>query len=139
LIVVTAPEPIRARRIVEVARELNPGIAVAVRTHSAAEQAFFEEILHPGSMGRAVYAEREVALSLAHFTLLAVGRSDDEADALIGSMRRKATLPTETFAALQTREFQAAMGRRSVGGEEGAQRPSAGVRPAGGNTPKPES
>ena len=129
LIVVTAPEPIRARRIVEVARELNPGIAVAVRTHSAAEQAFFEEILHPGSFGRAVYAEREVALSLAHFSLLAVGRTDDEADALIGSMRRKATLPTETFAALQTREFQAAMasGRRSQGGtEEGAKRPSSG-------------
>jgi CPA2 family monovalent cation:H+ antiporter-2 len=145
LIVVTAPEPIRARRIVEVARELNPAIAVGVRTHSAAEQAFFEEVLQPGAMGRAVYAEREVALSLAHFTLLAVGRSDDEADALIGSMRRKATLPTETFAALQTREFQAAMaagGRRSLGGsEEGAPRPSAGVRPsAGAPAPgKPES
>ena len=131
LIVVTAPEPIRARRIVEVARELNPGIAVAVRTHSAAEQAFFEEILHPGSMGRAVYAEREVALSLAHFTLLAVGRTDDEADALIGSMRRKATLPTETFAALQTREFQAAMasGRISQSGSpQAARRPSSSGR-----------
>ena len=46
LIVVTAPEPIRARRIVEVARELNPHIAVAVRTHSATEQAFFEQVLH---------------------------------------------------------------------------------------------
>jgi CPA2 family monovalent cation:H+ antiporter-2 len=114
LIVVTAPEPIRARRIVEVARELNPQIAVAVRTHSASEQAFFEEVLHaPGVAGRAVYAEREVALSLAHYTLLAVGRSDDEADSLIDSIRRRATLPTETFAAMQTREFRAAMAIRS--------------------------
>lgn len=113
LIVVTAPEPIRARRIVEVARELNPHIAVAVRTHSASEQAYFEEVLHGrGVAGRAVYAEREVALSLAHYTLLAVGRTDDEADALIDSIRRRATVPTETFAAMQTREFQAALAMR---------------------------
>ena len=116
LIVVTAPEPIRARRIVEVARRMNPGIAVAVRTHSAVEQAFFESLLHaPGVMGRSVYAEREVALSLAHFTLLAVGRSDDEADALIDSMRGRATFPTETFAALQTREMEAWAGRSNYG------------------------
>jgi monovalent cation:H+ antiporter-2, CPA2 family len=111
LIVVTAPEPIRARRIVEVARQLNPRIAVAVRTHSATEQAFFEHVLQaPGVHGRAVYAEREVALSLAHYSLMAVGRSDDEADALIDAMRGRATMPTETFAAMRTREFRAAMG-----------------------------
>jgi CPA2 family monovalent cation:H+ antiporter-2 len=111
LIVVTAPEPIRARRVVEVARELNRHLAVAVRTHSATEQAFFEEVLHaPGGTGRAVYAEREVALSLAHYTLIAVGRNDDEADMLIEAMRGRATMPTETFAAMRTREFQAAIG-----------------------------
>jgi CPA2 family monovalent cation:H+ antiporter-2 len=111
LIVVTAPEPIRARRVVEVARQLNPRIAVAVRTHSATEQAFFEEVLQaPGVHGRAVYAEREVALSLAHYTLVALGRSDDEADALIDAMRGRATMPTETFAAMRTREFRTAMG-----------------------------
>ena len=111
LIVVTAPEPIRARRIVEVARELNPRIAVAVRTHSASEQAFFEQVLpSPGVHGRAVYAEREVALSLAHYTLTVVGRSDDEADALIDAMRGRRTMPTETFSAMRTREFRAAMG-----------------------------
>jgi len=108
LIVVTAPEPIRARRTVEVARELNPQIAIAVRTHSAVEQAFFEEYLHvPGVSGRAIYAEREAALSLAHFTLQVLGRSDDEADHVIETMRGHATAPTETFAALQTRELTA--------------------------------
>jgi CPA2 family monovalent cation:H+ antiporter-2 len=113
LIVVTAPEPIRARRIVEVARRMNPGIAIAVRTHSASEQAYFESLLHrPGVIGRAVYAEREVALSLAHFTLLAVGRTDDEADILIDSLRGRATLPTETFAAMQTRELEAVLRRK---------------------------
>jgi CPA2 family monovalent cation:H+ antiporter-2 len=114
LIVVTAPEPIRARRIVEVARRMNPGIAIAVRTHSASEQAYFESLLHqPAVIGRAVYAEREVALSLAHFTLLAVGRTDDEADVLIDSLRGRATQPTETFAAMQTRELEAVLSRAS--------------------------
>jgi CPA2 family monovalent cation:H+ antiporter-2 len=117
LIVVTAPEPIRARRIVEVARLLNPEVAIAVRTHSASEQAYFEAMLHrPGVLGRAVYAEREVALSLAHFTLLAVGRTDDEADVLIDSMRGRATMPTETFAAMHTRELEAVLSRDSRGG-----------------------
>jgi monovalent cation:H+ antiporter-2, CPA2 family len=110
LIVVTAPEPIRARRVVEVARELNPHIAIAVRTHSAAEQAFFEEFVNaPGASGRAIYAEREAALSLAHFTLQALGRSDDEADDVIDAMRSMRIAPTETFAAMQTKEFRAIM------------------------------
>jgi monovalent cation:H+ antiporter-2, CPA2 family len=110
LIVVTAPEPIRARRIVEVARDLNPRIAIAVRTHSAAEQAFFEEFVHAaGASGRAIYAEREAALSLAHFTLQTLGRTDDEADVVIAAMRNSGIQPTETFAALHTREFRAMM------------------------------
>ena len=108
LIVITAPEPFRARRIVEVARLANPGITVAVRTHSAAEQAYFEQHLSgPHAAGRAVYAEREAALNLAHYALLAIGRSDDEADVLVSVLRGEATTPTETFKALMTREFRA--------------------------------
>ena len=108
LIVVTAPEPIRARRIVALARDAGPHIAVAVRTHSAAEQAYFESTLDvPGAPGRAIYAEREVAFSLAHYTLLTIGHSDDEADAVIGSLRKRQTGPTETFAAMHTRESEA--------------------------------
>jgi monovalent cation:H+ antiporter-2, CPA2 family len=110
LIVVTAPEPIRARRAVEVARALNPQIAVAVRTHSASEQAFFEDFVHThGATGRAIYAEREAALSLAHYALQALGRTDDEADAVIDAMRNSRVAPTETFAAMPTREFRAMM------------------------------
>jgi monovalent cation:H+ antiporter-2, CPA2 family len=108
LIIVTAPEPIRARRVVEVAREANAQIGVAVRTHSATEQAYFEEALgQAGAMGRAVYAEREVAFSLAHYALVALGRGDDEADWVIGSLRGLPTRPTETFQALQTQEIRA--------------------------------
>ncbi len=108
LLVVTAPEPFRARRIVEVARASNPGIAVAVRTHSAAEQGFFEEYLSaPGASGRAVYSEREAALSMAHFALLTLGSRPDEADQIIASLRGMPTAPTETFRSLPTEEYQA--------------------------------
>lgn len=89
LLVVTAPEPVRARRIVELARGANPRITIAIRTHSANEQTFLENLLAAAhdSTGRAVYTEREAALSLAHYSLVALGRSDDEADMLIDSMR----------------------------------------------------
>ena len=108
LLVVTAPEPFRARRIVDVARSANPTIDIAVRTHSAAEQAYFEEHLSaPGARGRAVYAEREAALSLAHYALIALGRSDDEADWVVSSLRGMPTAPTETFKSVATHEFQA--------------------------------
>jgi CPA2 family monovalent cation:H+ antiporter-2 len=110
LLVVTAPEPFRARRIVEVSREANPRVAVAVRTHSAAEQSFFEGYLTPPAVsGRAVYAEREAALSLAHYALLTLGSPDDEADHVVASLRARPTALTETFAALPTQEHQALM------------------------------
>jgi CPA2 family monovalent cation:H+ antiporter-2 len=114
LLVVTAPEPFRARRIVQVARAANPFLAVAVRTHSAAEQAFFEDYLGSRSAGRAVYAEREAALSLAHYALTVLGRSDDEADWVVASLRGQPTRPTETFNALATQEFRALVRRPEV-------------------------
>jgi len=110
LIVVTAPDPIRARRVVEVARDENPSIAVGVRTHSAAEQRSFEElIMSSRGGGRAIYAEREAALSLAHYSLQTLGRTDDQADMVITAIRTARVAPTETFPALHTREFRAMM------------------------------
>ncbi|MDB4882108.1 MAG: putative potassium/hydrogen antiporter, partial [Gemmatimonadetes bacterium] len=108
LLVVTAPEPIRARRIVDVARLANLYIDVAVRTHSATEQAYFEQHLSTReAKGRAVYAEREAALSLAHYALQALGKTDDEADWLVSTLRGQPTAPTETFKSLPTQEYQA--------------------------------
>jgi CPA2 family monovalent cation:H+ antiporter-2 len=106
LVVITAPEPFRARRIAEVARAANPQIVIAIRTHSAAEQAFFEEYFGHDASGRSVYAEREAALSLAHYALLVLGKTDDDADIVVESMRNRPTAPTETFKAL-TREYRA--------------------------------
>jgi hypothetical protein len=84
-----------------------PGV---VRTHRATEQACFEDVLHTADApGRAIDAEREAALSLAHVTLQTLGRSDDEADVIVESMRQTTLQPAETFAALHTREFRAMM------------------------------
>jgi len=105
LLVVTAPEPIRARRIVDVARQANPQIALAVRTHTAVEQEYYESTLLPGR-GRAVYAEREAAMSLAHHALTLIGQSDDAADEVLGSLRKQATRPTEMLTAFATREME---------------------------------
>ncbi len=117
LLVVTAPEPFRARRIVEVARAANPGIAVAVRTHSAAEQAFFEHYLATAeARGRAVYSEREAALSMAHFALDVLGNSPDDADRVIAALRGQPTGPTETFKSLPTEEYQAFLKSGKSGG-----------------------
>jgi hypothetical protein len=63
----------------------------------------------PGTSGRAIYAEREAALSLAHYTLQTLGRSDDQADLIIDAMRNSRIAPTETFATMHTRELQALM------------------------------
>jgi hypothetical protein len=46
---------------------------------------------------------------LAHYALLAIGRSDDDADRLLAEMRGEVTAPTETFSALATRELQAVL------------------------------
>ena len=116
LLVVTAPEPFRARRIVEVARAANPTIAVAVRTHSAAEQAFFEHYLTTaGARGRAVYSEREAALSMAHFALEVLGSAPDDADRVIAALRGQPTGPTETFRTLATQEYQAFLKSEGTG------------------------
>jgi CPA2 family monovalent cation:H+ antiporter-2 len=98
LLVVTAPEPIRARRIVEVAREARPALDVAVRTHSGAEQEFFEATLEAGgARGRAVYAEREAALGLAHYALQGIGRSDDQADVVVDAIREDPPPPPDAL------------------------------------------
>jgi monovalent cation:H+ antiporter-2, CPA2 family len=110
LLVVTAPEPFRARRIVEVARAANPRATIAVRTHSAEEQAYYEHAFGGASHGRAVYAEREAALSLAHFALTVLGRDDDEADVVVEAMRGQPTKPTEMFSALATQEYRSLLG-----------------------------
>ena len=84
LLVVAAPNPFEARRIIEIARELNPQIDIVVRTHSVAEQAYLANL----KVGRAYIGERELALSMARYALKSLGRDEDDAERIVDTMRR---------------------------------------------------
>lgn len=86
LLVVATPDPYQAREIIALARKANTGIDIVVRTHRVAEKRHLEGL----RVGRAVMGEHELALGMAHYALLSLGRTDDEADAAVGSLREAA-------------------------------------------------
>ena len=88
LLVIATPDPYHARAILDEARRLHPSIEVAARTHSEGGQKFLEE----RGVHRAFLGERELALSMAHHSLMRMGRTDDEADATVDAMRRATSL-----------------------------------------------
>lgn len=83
LLVVATPDPFQARQVVELAREAKPDLDIVVRTHTSAEQAYFEKL----KVGRAVMGERELALGMAHYALVALGHGDDVADEQVNELR----------------------------------------------------
>ncbi|MEO8430074.1 MAG: YbaL family putative K(+) efflux transporter [Acidobacteriota bacterium] len=83
LLVVASPDRDQAREIIHLARVLNPDIRTVVRTHSLAAQSEFRKL----GVGRAFMGEHELALGMAHYALLSLGRTDDEADETLEAMR----------------------------------------------------
>lgn len=75
LLLVTTPDVFEARLIIDLAKGINPDIDVAVRTHSDQER----EEMEGRGVGRAVVAEREVALALLRYTF---GTFEVDADML---------------------------------------------------------
>ena len=75
LVVVATPDAFQARAILALARRLNPGVEVTVRTHSDEERAFLEG--HGAQ--RALVGERELAVSLTRDTLRRYGVEHDMA------------------------------------------------------------
>ena len=65
LLVITTPDPLQARAVIDLARRIQPGIDIAVRTHSEAERAHLEQ----RRVGLAVMGERELADALARYAL----------------------------------------------------------------------
>jgi CPA2 family monovalent cation:H+ antiporter-2 len=84
LLVVASPDPYQARRVIEIARQLNPAIEIAARTHSEGAEGYLQD----RGVTRTFMGERELALSMAHYALMRMGRTDDEADDTIEAMRR---------------------------------------------------
>ena len=96
LLVVASPDPYHARHIIGLARARNPSIEVIVRTHSDVEQHLFEAM----GVGKALMGERELALSMAYYSLRALGFDDDRADDTIHQLRMGERMPTREFSTL---------------------------------------
>jgi monovalent cation:H+ antiporter-2, CPA2 family len=69
LLVLAIPDGFQARRVLEIARRLNPHIRTAVRTHSEAE---LRELQDAG-VGLVVLGERELAFAMADYALACFG------------------------------------------------------------------
>jgi CPA2 family monovalent cation:H+ antiporter-2 len=83
LLVVATPEGFQARRIIELAREANPRIDTAVRTHSEGEVAHLER----QGVGVAIMAERELALGLMDYALRSLGVPEGRARLIVQEVR----------------------------------------------------
>jgi CPA2 family monovalent cation:H+ antiporter-2 len=80
VIVVATPDSFQARRIVELARELNPAIEVVVRTHSNSEFKALEQL----GANRVVMGERELARGMLEYSLRSLGVPQERARAVAG-------------------------------------------------------
>ena len=80
LVVVATPDGFQARRIVEVANQLKPGIDLVVRTHSTSELATLEAM----HVGRVVMGERELAHGMLEYALRSLGVPAERARAAAG-------------------------------------------------------
>jgi CPA2 family monovalent cation:H+ antiporter-2 len=73
LLIIASPDGFQARRIIELARERNPRIAIVVRTHSSSELAY----LIGQGVDRAVMGELELALEMTDYALRSLGVSEE--------------------------------------------------------------
>jgi K+:H+ antiporter len=65
VLIVTAPEPLHARQVIDLARPINPEIDTVVRTHTSADQACLERL----GVGLVVMGERELAFGMTRYAL----------------------------------------------------------------------
>jgi CPA2 family monovalent cation:H+ antiporter-2 len=70
VLVVALPDPFDARRVIEIARMINPGVETVVRTHSDEEAAF----LRKENTGKVYMGEHELARSMTEYVLERVAK-----------------------------------------------------------------
>jgi CPA2 family monovalent cation:H+ antiporter-2 len=80
LVVVATPDSFLARRIVELARQLNPHVDIVARTHSHDEIKTLEAL----GAGRVVMGERELARGMLEYSLRSLGVPQERARAVAG-------------------------------------------------------
>src|SRR4051794_23189900 len=83
LLTIATPEGYQTRRIIELARQINPKIDTAVRTHSESEVAYLER----QGVGVAIMGERELAFGLMEYALRSLGVSQYKTLVIVQSLR----------------------------------------------------
>jgi CPA2 family monovalent cation:H+ antiporter-2 len=83
LLVIATPEGFQTRRTIQLARQLNPAVDIAVRTQSEAEVAHLER----QGVGLAIMGVRELAFGLLDYALRSLGTSEDKARLLVQDLR----------------------------------------------------
>ena len=83
IIVIASPEAHTARRLLDLAREANPGIDTLVRTHNDGERCYFEE----KGVGLVLMAERELAFGMTLYALRSLGLKEGEARLFVDTTR----------------------------------------------------
>jgi CPA2 family monovalent cation:H+ antiporter-2 len=71
MLVIAVPDTLGARKMVEIARTLNPNIEVVLRTHSEEEA----ELLEKDQIGKVYMGEHELALGMTQHILKRMGRA----------------------------------------------------------------
>ena len=72
MLVIATPDTFGVRKMAAIARQLNPGIEVVVRTHSEEEAGLLEQ----EQVGKVFMGEHELALGMAGHVLARLGRAD---------------------------------------------------------------
>ncbi len=83
MLVIASPGAYQTRATVDAARRMNPTIDIIARTHSAAEQEWFER----HNVGTAVMGERELAFGMARYALGRSGVEPLKVERLLESLR----------------------------------------------------
>jgi CPA2 family monovalent cation:H+ antiporter-2 len=83
LLVIAAPDGFQARRILELARRVNPGIDTVVRTHGDSDLAYLQR----QGVGMALMGERELAFGMMDYALRSFGLSEDRARLIVQGFR----------------------------------------------------
>jgi CPA2 family monovalent cation:H+ antiporter-2 len=83
LVVVAAPRGFLTQRIIELARQANPRIRIAIRTHSVDELAHFERM----AVDAAIMGETELAFGLLDYALRSLGLTSDQAHSVVQRIR----------------------------------------------------
>jgi monovalent cation:H+ antiporter-2, CPA2 family len=74
MLVIAAPDTFRARKMLEIARTLNPDVETVVRTHSDEEAA----LLQKEKAGKVFFGEHELALGMTRYVLELITDSTDK-------------------------------------------------------------